>query len=230
MESLQLDVSSRNSVLGLYHGWYRAPNNSFLGLKHIEFERESDWIRARHVLIGPRAAKEVAGYGKKILKTLRFIPKAAFDEKYATSTSPTPQPTPDPIDDHDAPSETPPQGAPDSDQIAMKDLRKRVRELEMAVRAVGKGVDHINQQVAELKALSGFATDRSPSPSVRLTRVGEPVSGPRSGPVDYQSVWPAGHVASGWCDVSRRTIGIGVLDPNDPIRLKYGLGGNDPTD
>src|SRR5262249_31383415 len=74
-EALTLEVSAKNSVLGLYHGWYRAVNGKWLGLKHFSFDGDDDWIRARDVLIAQRrAADDVASFSRAMLRMLSFIP------------------------------------------------------------------------------------------------------------------------------------------------------------
>lgn len=81
-EALTLPVSSRNSVLGLYNGWYRGG----IGLKDFAFAADDDWVRARDVLIARRvAANEVARHGRALLAGLREIPAADFRARYGAA-------------------------------------------------------------------------------------------------------------------------------------------------
>jgi hypothetical protein len=77
--SLRVDISAQNAVLGLYHGWYRGK----FSLKRYAFDNDSDWFRARDVLISQRRdAHKVARHGKRVAQILRFIPLAEFQSKY----------------------------------------------------------------------------------------------------------------------------------------------------
>ncbi len=92
-EAQTLDISSRNAVLGLYHGWYRHVGGRWLGLKHIAFDSDNDWVFARQVLIGPRADSTVAVHGKKVASFLKFMSRADFDSRFSgapASTTPGP--------------------------------------------------------------------------------------------------------------------------------------------
>ncbi len=88
-EAQTLDISSRNAVLGLYHGWYRHVGGRWLGLKHIAFDSDNDWVFARQVLIGPRADSTVAVHGKKVASFLKFISRADFDSRFSGAPATT---------------------------------------------------------------------------------------------------------------------------------------------
>ncbi|MGC2776326.1 MAG: peptidoglycan DD-metalloendopeptidase family protein, partial [Bradyrhizobium sp.] len=94
-DALTLEVSAKNAVLGLYNGWYRQVDGKWLGLKHISFDSDDDWVHARDVLIAKgRAADDVASFSRSMLAMLRFIPLSEFQRKYDLNTAGSPAPSP----------------------------------------------------------------------------------------------------------------------------------------
>ena len=86
--ALDPETSAKNAVIGLYRGFYRHVRNSpycsacWLGLKDIPFTSNRDWILAREVLIGTRAAEDVGKHARDIAGLLKPMPLAAFQAEY----------------------------------------------------------------------------------------------------------------------------------------------------
>lgn len=200
--ALTLDVSAKNAVLGLYHGWYRSVDGRWLGLKHVSFDNDDDWVRARDVLIAQRrAANDVARYSRAVLAMLRFIPLSEFQRRYAVRLSGTSEQhpvslAPEPGAAQPAPSpELSPQAAPTITplaadaallrelQITSQDLDQTARDLAMRALDLSRKVAFLQGMLAAKTAKSGGAGSqkelaenaKSDTAAVNLaTRVGVP--------------------------------------------------------
>ncbi len=238
--SLDLTVSARNAVLGLYLGWYRARNGKWLNLKDIPFTRDRDWIEARQVLIGTRADREVAQFARRIHRGVQLIDRATFLARYGTPADDSDpgggsgdsgagdsgQPETGSSDPPDGDTGTPGDTATDNtgnvpeqedDSATPPDWQSeaaaKVADLRRRAETLSDGLSQFRIELDSLAALLGNAEGGVVS--------AKSLSGAMA-KADYVSTWPSGHRPSSWCDVSRKSANDIPLDPLDPVLQIYG--------
>ena len=192
-DALRLDVSARNAVFGLYHGWYKGDGfkrfrrSGLLGLKDISFEDDRHWYWARDVLIARLThADRVAEHGRAVFKLLHFIPRAEFEAKFGPKPAPPvtpvppvaqppvpPVPTPPPVvviptNPVPAPAPAQPPGAVD---LPMAEIKRAIESLRQKVASISTGVSEIDRDLGGLhgkvsQAAESQAAARAPPVSV----------------------------------------------------------------
>jgi murein DD-endopeptidase MepM/ murein hydrolase activator NlpD len=248
-EALTLEVSAKNSVLGLYHGWYRAVNGKWLGLKHISFDSDDDWVRARDVLIAQRrAADDVANFSRAMLRMLNFIPLADFERKYGQppaseprQQTPTPPPAPqgpvvaqppprtEPSPPPALPSVVqptqPPSGAqqPTIDAALLGELQRRAQGLDEMARDLTLRSLDLSRQIAVLRGMLEATTIRADSPGAPKALDEDEKA--EAAAVNFQDAWPPSHKEHAWCrtrDDGKALPTFDELPDDDPLVIRFG--------
>jgi hypothetical protein len=237
-EALTLEVSAKNSVLGLYHGWYRVANGKWLGLKDFSFDRDEDWVHARDVLIAKgRAADEVASFSRSMLTMLSFIPLEEFQRKYTVSGPPEPPvepaqpppvtPAPGPVVSQPPPPSPPPAAPPaippTTDAALLRELQRSAQDLdEMARDLTVRSLD-LSRRIAVLRGMLDATTIRAGSSGAPKALDEDEKA--EATAVNFQDVWPPGHKEHAWCrtyDDGKALPTFDELPDDDPLVVRFG--------